>query len=290
VSPPVGSPPCRRCESLAVVANGKRITSKGLTQTWLCRSCGYRFTANNNYERRHSPLEVIALALSLYFEGLSVRKVANQLQEILGANVGRSTVYRWVNYYGRVAAAWMDSNIVMTGDRWHIDETVIKINGKPYYLWNILDAGSRYLLATHVSRTRSITETRRPIKKAKRVMSQKPEEILTDGMTSYPDAIMKEFYNRKAGPKQRSPHKRVPSIKSWNSNNRIERLHGTQKERIKVMRGFDNPEATKAILEGWRTHYNLVRVHTRLGTTPGQFVGHPKWTWRGILRAISLPV
>jgi hypothetical protein len=53
----------------------------------------------------------------------------------------------------------------------------------------------------------------------------------------------------------------------------VERLHGTEKERIKVMRGFDNERGTAALIEGFRAHYNLVREHQTLGSTPAVAAG-----------------
>ncbi|MGD0719075.1 MAG: integrase core domain-containing protein, partial [Thermoplasmata archaeon] len=72
-----------------------------------------------------------------------------------------------------------------------------------------------------------------------------------------------------------NPHRRVPSIRAPESNNLVERLHGTEKERIKVMRGFDTKDGTAVLAEGFRVHYNLVRDHQTLGTTPGLAAGFP---------------
>lgn len=56
------------------------------------------------------------------------------------------------------------------------------------------------------------------------------------------------------------------------NNNRIERLNGTLRERVKVQRGWKNP-ASK-IAEGQRNHYNFVKPHNALqGQTPAQFAG-----------------
>jgi transposase-like protein len=180
----------------------------------------------------------------------------------------------------------MDKQTATTGQRWHIDETVVKVKGAQRYLWNVLDADSRYLLAMHVSGNRDLANTRAPIKKAKRVASTRPTEVRTDGMMTYPDAIQREL-----GSAQRryTPHRRVPSIRAKESNNRVERLHGTEKERIKVMRGFKNDKGAANLMNGWRTHYNLIRKHTALGTSPGQAAGLEPMTWISLLREISSP-
>jgi hypothetical protein len=84
-----------------------------------------------------------------------------------------------------------------------------------------------------------------------------------------------------------SPHGLVPSIRASESNNLVERLHDTEKERIKVMRGFDNEHGTGALMEGFRAHYNMVRDHQTLGTTPGVAAGIPALTgfrWHELLK------
>jgi hypothetical protein len=42
-----------------------------------------------------------------------------------------------------------------------------------------------------------------------------------------------------------------------------------------VMRGFDNERGTKTLVEGFRTHYNLIRDHHTLHTTPAVAAGFP---------------
>jgi transposase InsO family protein len=55
------------------------------------------------------------------------------------------------------------------------------------------------------------------------------------------------------------------------NNNRVERLNGTLRERVKVQRGWKNPESK--IAEGQRLHYNF-KPHAALeGQTPAQRAG-----------------
>jgi len=184
------------------------------------------------------------------------------------------TIYRWLVDYSRLASEWMDSQNTQASPRWHIDETVLDVNGEHRYLWNILDSESRYLLAIHVSKDRNLTNTIVPIQKAKKVTVDRPTEVLTDGLLTYPKAIRKTLgCHKKEYQYYWSPHKKVPSIKAKNSNNKIERLHGTEKERTKVMRGFDNEQGCANLMEGFRVHYNLVKTHQSLGCTPSEATG-----------------
>lgn len=300
-SAPVTAPPkvvCDRCQSVEVVSDGIRHNKSGDVPTYLCKTCGKRFADRHGFHNRRADPEKIALALDLYFRGMSLRKIADHFAQVHQLKLNASTVYRWVRYYSKLAAEWMDAQGARTGDRWHIDETVVNVNGRNEYLWNVLDGESRFLLATHISHDRSLENTRVPIHKAKAVTPDRPDDVLTDGMNSYPVAVGKEL-GRKATPMDDpklvrggrfNPHHRVPSIRARESNNKIERFHGTEKERIKVMRAFDNLSGASGIAEGFRVHYNLVREHQALGMTPGEAAGiplGPQFRWKAILNAVT---
>jgi putative transposase len=277
---------CIRCQSGSVVLSGKRHNKSGTLARYLCKACDYRFVGRDGFQHRRSDPEKIALALDLYFRGMSVRKVAEHFAQVHNLKISHVTVYNWVAHFGKLAAEWMDRQGARTGERWHIDETVVSVNGTPEYIWNILDADTRFLMATHVSHGRSLAETRVPIKKAKAVTPDRPMEVFSDGMNSYRYAIGRELAYR-SGSKVVNPHHRVPSIRAPESNNLVERLQGTEKERIKVMRGFDNERGTSALIEGFRAHYNLVRDHQTLHTTPGVAAGFAPLTgfrWAELLK------
>lgn len=266
---------CDTCHSTNVMKFGLRKTERGNIQTYKCNKCGHRFTDNNGFKKRRNDPEKIALALDLYFRGLSVRKVSEHFQQVYNLNISHMTVYRWIADYSRLASEWMDRQNTPTSQRWHIDETVLDVNGEHLFLWNVLDSESRYLLATHVSKSRSLQDARRPIQKAKKATTDRPTEVLTDKLPTYRKAISKELgrYGVRGTQGHWNPHKKVPSIKAKNSNNRIERFHGTEKERTKVMRGFDNQNGCANLMEGFRVHYNLVKSHQALGCTPSEATG-----------------
>jgi transposase-like protein len=274
---------CDACQSEQVVCRGVRHNKSGDVQRYSCNSCGRRFVGREGFAKRRADPTNIARALDLYFRGMSVRKVREHLEQVDRLRVSHMTVFRWIVHYSKLAAEWMDAPGARTSDRWHVDETVVNVNGRNEYLWNVLDHETRFLLATHISEDRSLANTRAPIAKAKRATPDRPVDVLTDGMQAYPEAVRKEL-GRKATPfddpkhvrgGRYNPHRRVPSIRAKESNNLIERFHGTEKERFKVMRAFDGEPGTATLAEGLRVHYNLVRDHQALGMTPGEAAGIP---------------
>ena len=102
---------------------------------------GYRF-----------PLEVISLAVRWYLRfGLSYRDVEELLGE-RGIEVDHVTIYRWVQRFAPEFAEAARARQHLVGDRWHVDETYLKVCGTWRYLFRAIDpvrAGHRRLpLAT----------------------------------------------------------------------------------------------------------------------------------------------
>ncbi|HEX2557267.1 MAG TPA: integrase core domain-containing protein [Nitrososphaera sp.] len=70
--------------------------------------------------------------------------------------------------------------------------------------------------------------------------------------------------------------------KSHATNNRIERLNGTLRERVKVQRGWKSKKS--AIAEGMRLQYNFVKPHQALeGKTPANAAGLEVKGWKNML-------
>lgn len=69
----------------------------------------------------------------------------------------------------------------------------------------------------------------------------------------------------------RTEHVRIPNIRDRSNNNMAERLHGTIRQRNKIMRGLDDPETAQTMMDGLRIYYNFMRPHMSLGgKTPAQ--------------------
>jgi transposase-like protein len=123
-------------------------------------------------------------------------------------------------------------------------------------------------LATQITERRELADARSILAQASSNANMKPMAVVTDGLKSYSQAITKEFFTLK-GP--RTEHVRVPNIRNRSNNNMIERLHGTIRQRNKVMRGLDDVETAQTMMDGLRIYYNFIRPHTALnGKTPAQ--------------------
>lgn len=291
-------PTCDRCHSSDVIRSGHRLNKSGAVRRFRCETCGSYFSGMEGFHKRRADPDMIAKALDLYFRGTSLRQVAEHFAQTYNLPVSDTTIYRWVAHYGRLAAEWVGQQGAKVGDQWHVDERVVNINGEHAYLWNVMDAETRFLLASRISKGRSVEDARTALQTANRSTAVEPKEVRTDGYPGYPEAIKQEFGRPRLptdGPRNLksrfgrsvwTPHKVVPSIRAPESNNILERLNGTSKDRTKTMRAYDNLRGADNLSVGWQAHYNLVRNHLALGTTPGVAAGLPDlgtFRWRALL-------
>ena len=92
------------------------------------RYAGYRF-----------PPEVISHAIWLYFRfPLSLRMVEEMLAA-RGIIVSHETVRQWALKFGQAFANQIRRRLPQPGDKWHLDEVFVKINGITGYLWRAVD-------------------------------------------------------------------------------------------------------------------------------------------------------
>ena len=138
-------------------------------------------------------------------------------------------------------------------------------------------------MASHMSGTRTLPDTIAIFKKGYEQSKVRPRAVFVDGSFVYKPAFTKVFWTmRKA---TRPALVQRVGIRTRETNNIVERLHGTLKYRTKPMRGLKAFESTKAILEGFTIHYNYVRPHQSLnGKTPAQAarMGSPS-NWKGLI-------
>jgi len=85
------------------------------------------------------PREVISVAVRWYLRyRLSYRDVEELLAE-RGVNVDHVTVYRWVQRFTPEFVEAARPRRHMPGDRWFVDETYVKVNGRWTYLYRAVD-------------------------------------------------------------------------------------------------------------------------------------------------------
>ena len=85
--------------------------------------------------RHRFPAEIISHAVCLYqMFSLSLRDIEMILAE-RGVLLTYETIRRWCRKFGESFANSMRRRRPRPGDRWHLDEVFIRIQGVQHYLW-----------------------------------------------------------------------------------------------------------------------------------------------------------
>src|SRR3990172_815511 len=259
---------CKFCGGRSTIKYGR---ARG-KQCYRCKECGHKFVANDNFGRMNTASRVIAAALDLYFEGLSVWKVRKQVAKIFGVRISHMTVWRGVMKYSSLVAELSKTLEPSLSGIWQVDETTVNVGGNLKWFWDVIDERTRFIVATHLSGDRSVDQVKVLFRRSLEAAKARPLKVMTDGLRSYEEGFRKVFYSRRK--ENRVEYVRSPGIRGRSHNNLIERFHGTIKDRTKPMRGFKADYSCKAILDGFVAHYNFVRGHLGLDCrTPAEAAG-----------------
>jgi transposase, IS6 family len=124
------------------------------------------------------PPEIIVLALRWYLRyGLSYRDVEELLAE-RGIEVDHVTVYRWVQRFTPLLADAARPCRRAVGDRWHVDETYVKVAGRWRYVYRAIDQYGQ-IIDVYVSARRDTHTARRFFETALGSHGD-PVEVVTD--------------------------------------------------------------------------------------------------------------
>ena len=226
------------------------------------------------------PIDLVGASVSMFYEGLSLNAIRRQMDQISDIYPSDSTVYEWVVRFTKTAVKATKDIRPKVGDTWVADETVLKVGGSNTWFWDIIDEDTRFLLASHLTPSRYTKDAETLMRRAFEKAGRPPKVVITDKLRSYLDGIERVF-----GADTR--HRQSGPFKLEGSTRAIERFHGTLKARTKVMRGMQNRETAKLIMDGWLAHYNYLRPHEGLGgETPGRVAKAivPFRNWTDIVR------
>ncbi|MFJ1847460.1 IS6 family transposase [Streptomyces sp. NPDC088146] len=178
-------------------------------------------SASPSYKGHRYPVEVIAHCVWLYHRfPLSFREVEELMLE-RGVVVSHETVRRWCAKFGQAYANGLRRRRPRPGDKWHLDEVFVKINGEQKYLWRAVDADGT-VLDILVQNRRDKAAARRFFRRRLKTTCSVPRVIVTDKLRSYGAA------HREVMPSvEHRSHKGL--------NNRAENSHQPTRQRERAM-------------------------------------------------------
>lgn len=268
---------CKNCGSNAVSKFG---SYKGVQRYW-CKSCKRKFADNKALPRMRTPSEQISDALNMHYEGMSLNAIKRNLKQQNNYDISDVAIYKWIDRFTDDAIKATRDLHPKVGDVWVADETVLDIDGHNVWFWDIIDAKTRFLLASRVSFTRTTRDAESLMQKAAEKAGKIPKQVLTDKLAAYLDGVELAYGAD-------TEHIRSKGFTVQPNTNLIERFHGTLKDRTKVMRGLKNIESAIQFTDGWLVHYNFFRPHSALGDkTPAEVAGlqSPCKNWADVVNA-----
>jgi len=255
---------CIFCKSENIVKWCKRKTKNEIKQRYKCKNCSKCFTINDGFYRMKKSRQLITSCLDLYFNGLSLRKIRYHIRQFTLDGVSHMSVWRWIIKFSKIIKSFTDSLEPNLSRIFHADEIFVKCNKEQHYFWDMVDKGTRFLVSTHYSTRRDSKNAKILFLKAK----HKPLHLFTDSLAGYRKAYRKVWGQKRISQDKKYYTRLKASIDK--RNNIIERIQGTIRERIKVIRGFKKEYSATLTLELFCIWYNFIRVHQGIKMTPAE--------------------
>ncbi|MFF4519774.1 IS6 family transposase [Streptomyces mirabilis] len=190
----------------------------------------------------------------MYFRfPLSYREV-EELMFQRGVIVSYETIRRWCAKSGQAYANGLRHRRPRPGDKWHLDEMFIKINGELKYLWRAVDQDGN-VLDILVQNRRDKAAARRLFRRLVKKTGTVPRVVVTDKLRSY-----------------RAAHREVmPSVEHRSHkglNNRTENSHQPTRQREHAMKGLRPAGGAQRFLSAFSGISPHFRPHRHLMSAP----------------------
>ena len=266
---------CKYCHSENVIKYGRYKE----TQYYFCKDCRRKFSNPDAIPKMQYPTNQIASALNMYYEGMSLHEIRRNLIQQHNSYVSDVTILNWVRRFSKPVIMEANKYKPDVGSVWVADETMIDLDGKNIWLWDIIDTKTRFLITTHMSYTRTTKDAQQLMKQAYDCTGKIPRVIYTDKLRAYLDGIELTLGAD-------TKHIQGSPFDVEKNTNLIERFQGTIKSRTKVMRGLHTAESARLFMDGWLVHYNFFRPHMSLrDMTPAQVAGvkFPFRNWKDVV-------
>ncbi len=192
------------------------------------------------YKRHRFPGEIISHAVWLYYRFLLSYRDVEELLAERGIAVSDETVRRWCRKFGQTFGEGVRRRRPRPGDKWHLDEVQLKINGKKHWLWRAVDRDGLVLdILVQERRDQAAAE------------EHEPRVVVTDKLASYVPALKRVLPT--------SEHRRHKGL-----NNRAENSHRPVRKRERALQRFKSPDHAQQFLEPFSAVCNHFRPRRHL--------------------------
>jgi putative transposase len=191
----------------------------------------------NPYTHHRFPAEIISHAVWLYFRFCLSYRDVEELLFARGIMVTYEAIRKWCRKFGQSYANELRHRRPRPGNKWHLDEVFLTINGERHYLWRAVDQDGN-ILDILVQRRRNKNAAKKFFRKLLKRLTYMPRVIITDQLKSY-GAAKQDI---------------LPSVEHRQHrylNNRAENSHQPTRQREQRMHGFKSPGHAQRFLAAY---------------------------------------
>jgi putative transposase len=193
--------------------------------------------STNPYTHHRFPAEIISHGVWLYFRFCLSYRDVEELLFARGVLVTYEAIRKWCRKFGQQYANQLRHRRPRPGDKWHLDEVFLTINGARHYLWRAVDQDGN-VLDILVQRRRDKNAAKKFFRKLLKGLTYVPRVIITDKLKSY-GAAKQDIL---AGVEHRQ-HRYL--------NNRAENSHQPIRPREQRMQGCKSPGHAQRFLAAY---------------------------------------
>jgi len=207
------------------------------------------------------PATYIDCVLNSYYSGLWIDNIRDNIQRKFGFYISATLVRFWVNKFTTIIEQAIEKHHPKVGDTWVANEMRIRGRGKIFWLYDIIDDKTSFLLASFIKQSPTGTVIKELLQKASEVSLTAPSTVLVYmPLSSF--NIMEEVSG--------CTYEQIP-METFSIHNRIGILDSANIHQIKNLIHIRTMETANRFLRGVSIHYNYFTKSARLfGKSPAE--------------------
>lgn len=254
---------CKFCGSKDIVRYGHY----KYEQYWWCKHCQRKFINNKALPRMRFPLEEINTAVRMFFEGVPMKAIRRFMREGYNNCPSDSTIYYWIHRFIRDAFVEVNNYHPEVGDIWLVYSTTLEIGMKKYWILDLVDIRTYYLIASMLYSSYDQNNIIRLMDTVKDRNNKIPKKLFVDPRIKYVNSIELSL-------NVNVEHIQLKSLAEQEHKELVQNWHDAVNERKLILRGIRQKKTAELILNGWLVYYNYFRpFRTRYSKTPAKRAG-----------------
>jgi putative transposase len=191
----------------------------------------------DRYKHPRFPAEIISHGVWLSYRFCLSYRDVEELLLARGVIVTYEAIRKWCQQFGQAYANQLRRRRPKPGDKWHLDEVLLTLNGERHYLGRAVDQEG-HVLDILVQSRRNKKAAKKFSRKLLRGLADVPRVIITDKLTSY-GAAKREILPS-------AEHRQHRYL-----NNRAGNAHQSTRQRERRMQGFKAPGHAQRFLAAY---------------------------------------